>query len=222
MIPTTETLNLILQTMKEFDIASSDDQNERRIQDMRARLQEDQNLFVTRYDLGYAAGLCGKLPTDTENVQLRHCDILHIALKAGVQCQKIPREYQAQWPTPNDFLERSLLCRKTIDLFNEKIAGWLNHDDSRRRLHSEYLLSIEKQNFKRQNSKRTLRWLQESLSSAEFQFHDEILLTSPQVLKEPGDEPIHDAASSISASDTLQKRPQSNAKGKPVSSVPYA
>lgn len=60
-------------------------------------------------------------------------------MKAAKQCQIFTAMDRAKWPTGDDFMERSELCKKVIHLFNSKARDWLIDQPSRHFRYDTYL-----------------------------------------------------------------------------------
>ena len=139
MIPRTEALNIILDTMQGFSPDGHIGKIKQTFKDMKTKLQEEQNRFVTRYTFDYEDEKEGKTPINSNDVSLGFCDIFHAALKAAAQCQELTPLDRPVWPIDSDFLERSRLCKKAIELFHSKLSEWLDADPSRRQSYENYL-----------------------------------------------------------------------------------
>ena len=134
IIPKTKALELIMSTVQGFGPNHTYSDNMEILNTMRNKLKEDEHGFVTRYDLDYEAKVTGKIPTDSEDVELQTCNIFHLTLKAAVQCKELKPIDRPTWPgdVDGDFRKRSELCKNIDALFYSKADEWLNIHSTRR------------------------------------------------------------------------------------------
>ena len=71
---------------------------------------------MTRYDPNHQSEELGRTPENSADVPLNDCNAFNLA----TQCQKLSVLECAKWPTENDFMEWSELCKDVIELFEEK------------------------------------------------------------------------------------------------------
>ena len=218
MIPGIKALEIMMNTMQDIRPDRAYVDNQPFLQAIGDKLKEKDHCFVTRYELDYEAEELGRIPTDSDDIELRFCDVFNITLKAAAQCESLRPIDRPKWPidVDSDFSKRSELCKNVIRLFYSKADEWLNAQASRREKYDNHLRAVDKRNAKLAGTLALRKEIDDAAKA--LRFHNGIVLRSPKN-QESSDGPINDVAASAPASALPPEDTERTPEGKRLSLI---